>query len=145
MNAVRYAALFCLAAFSAAGCISFGRTYEGNPIEEEVLARIVEGETTRAEVLELLGAPMAVETADITSLAEQALAQYEGEKLTLQIDPALFNDVYIYERKQTNYFVIALFVFNYYVSDQRADRLAVFFDKKGKVLGVGWTPGREDL
>lgn len=127
------------------GCISFGRTSEGNPIPEEALAKIVEGKTTRAEVLEMLGSPMAVETANITNLAEQALAQYEGEKLTLQIDPALFNDVYIYERKETVHFVLMLILFNYYSSDQRSDRLAVFFDKDGTVLGLGWTPGRKDL
>jgi hypothetical protein len=138
-------AFLLFTSFLCVGCISIGRTYEGNPINEAILAKIEEGKTTRAEVLELLGAPMAVETADITSLAEQALAQYEGEKLTLQIDPALFNDVYIYERKQSNHFIIALILFNYYTSDQRADRLAVFFDKKGKVLGVGWSPGRKDL
>ncbi len=126
------------------GCISIGSTSEGNPIDREVLARIVKGKTTRAEVLEMLGAPKIVENANITNLAEQALAQYEGEELTLKLDPALFNDVYIYERIEKNYFVLFLILFNYYTSTERSDRLAVFFDQQGKVLGVGWTSAEED-
>ncbi|MHC5038808.1 MAG: hypothetical protein ACYTHM_15980 [Planctomycetota bacterium] len=145
IRSFRFGKLFLFAALLCNSCISIGRTYEGNPISEEVLSKIVKGKTTRAEVLELLGAPVEVETADITSLAEQALARYEGEQLTLKIDPALFNDVYIYERKQTNHMIIALILFNYYTSDKRSDRLAIFFDKDGKVQGVGWSPGREDL
>jgi hypothetical protein len=136
---------FLLLSLAGAGCISVGRTYEGNPITQDTISRIVKGQTTRAQVLELLGAPTQAETTDITSLAEQALARYSGEELTLKIDPSLFNDVYIYERKQTNFFVMALILFNYYSSDLRSDRLAVFFDKDGKVLGVGWSPGRDDL
>lgn len=143
IDAVRIAAAACLAL--SAGCISFGRTYEGNPIDPETVALLVEGETTRAQVMEMFGAPNVVETANITALAEQSLARYEGEELTLKIDPALFNEVYIYERTQTNHFILFLILFNYYSSDQRSDRLAIFFDTEGKVRGVGWTPGREGL
>lgn len=136
---------FFLGLFLSTGCIMISRTYEGNPITKKSLDQIIVGKTTRAEVLKILGAPKEVETANITSLVEQALARYEGEKLTLKIDPALFNDVYIYERSQTNRFAIALLLFNYYSSDERSDRLAIFFDKNGKVQGMGWTQGRKDL
>ncbi|MHC4778245.1 MAG: hypothetical protein ACYTFG_06710 [Planctomycetota bacterium] len=128
---------------TVSGCISFGTTSDGNPIDRAVLARIVKGKTTRAEVLEMLGAPKIVENAKVTNLAEQALAQYEGEELTLKLDPALFNDVYIYEKKETEYFILFLVVFNYYSSTERSDRLAVFFDQQGKVLGVGWSSAEE--
>jgi hypothetical protein len=127
------------------GCISIGSTTKGNPIPTEVLQQIVKGKTTRAQVLEWLGAPKEVESAEVTNLAESALSRYGGEQLTLKLDPALFNDVYIYERTESNYFIVALILFNYYRSDERSDRLAVFFDKEGKVLGVGWTPGRDGL
>ncbi len=124
-----------------AGCISIGRTFDGNPIPREAVESIVKGKTTRAEVLEILGSPKAVESANITNLAEEAVSRYAGEELVLKIDPALFNDVYIYEQTRTKHFVLALILFNYYYSEEEADRLAVFFDKEGKVLGVGWTPG----
>lgn len=135
-------ALPCVLVLAASGgCISVGVNMEGNPISEEAVARIQKGKTTRAEVLELLGAPREVETEDVTGLAEKAVARYQGEKLTLSIDPALFNDVYIYERKRTEYFIMALFLFNYYSSDETSERLAVFFDRRGLVQGVGWTRG----
>lgn len=142
---LRFRALLLPLLLLGSGCISYGVTFEGNPIPRDLLSRIEKGKTTRAQVLELLGAPVQVETADITALAESALAYYEGEKLTLQIDPALFNDVYIYERRQSKHFIMAFILFNYYSSDERSDRLAVFFDKNGKVQGVGWTPGRDGL
>jgi outer membrane protein assembly factor BamE (lipoprotein component of BamABCDE complex) len=126
------------------GCVSIGESQVGRPILDELRSKIVKGKTTRAEVLELLGAPVKIETADITSLVEQAFARYEGEQLTLKIDPALFNDVYIYEQKKSYTFILALILFNYYWSDERTDRLAVFFDKTGKVEGVGWSPGSDD-
>ena len=134
-----------VATFCLAGCVSVSRTYEGNEVDETVIAQIEKGKTTRTDVLRMLGAPLRVETTDITGLVEQALARYEGEKLTLQIDPALFDEVYIYERKQTDSLLVLGLFYNYYRSDQRSDRLAVFFDKDGVVLGVGWTPGRKEL
>jgi hypothetical protein len=137
--------LFLTAGLLAAGCLSFGTTQEGNPISESDIQKLIKGKTTKAEVLEILGAPFKIETTEITKLAEQAVARYAGEELTLKIDPALFNDVYIYERKEVNYFFFSLILFSYYASDERHDRLAVFFDKDGKVLGIGWSPGRKGL
>ena len=127
------------------GCIGFSNQTEGNPIEPELLERIVVGETTRAEILEWFGSPLRIDRADITGLAERVLSRYQGEALTLQIDPSLFNDVYIYERREIERFGLVLGIVNVFDSDERSDRLSVFFDREGKVLGVGWTPGREEL
>jgi outer membrane protein assembly factor BamE (lipoprotein component of BamABCDE complex) len=139
INAFCFALIFTSLSLCT-GCISFGITHEGNPIDKEAVAKIIKGRTTRAEVLELLGAPSEVEEANITNLAEQAVARYQGEKLTLHIDPALFNDVYIYKKTTKSYFVIFLILCNYYSSKDTVARLAVFFDRNGKVEGVGWTP-----
>jgi hypothetical protein len=127
------------------GCVSFSVQTEGNPITEADLKKIEVGQTTRAEVLELLGSPLRIDQTDITGLAERALANYEGEELTLKIDPSLFEEVYIYERREIDRMLVLLGVFNYATSDERSDRLSIFFDKKGVVLGIGWTPGREGL
>ncbi len=142
-NLLKLIPLFSLALLT--GCVGIGRNYEGNDVLLDALAKIEKGKTTRAEVLELLGAPLRVDKVNITALTEQSLARYEGEKLTLQIDPALFDEIYVYERKQTNTFFVFTFLFNYYRSDERSDRLAVFFDRDGKVIGTGWTPGRKEL
>jgi hypothetical protein len=127
------------------GCVSFSVQTEGNPITEADIKTIEVGKTTRAQVLELLGSPLRIDRTDITGLAERALANYEGEQLTLKIDPSLFEDVYIYERREIDRMLVVLGLFNYATSDERSDRLSLFFDKKGVVLGLGWTPGREGL
>ena len=134
----------CLIA-ALSGCVGISTQTEGNPIKDEDVAKIEVGTTTRAQVLELLGSPLVIDRTDITGLAERALARYQGEELTLKIDPSLFNDVYIYERRYVDRFALLLLVFNYVNSDERSDRLAVFFDKAGVVMGLGWTPGSEDL
>ena len=138
-------ALMLAFAISLSGCVGISTQYEGNPIQAEDLAKVEIGTTTRAEVLEIFGSPLRIDRADITGLAERALSRYQGEKLSLEIDPSLFNDVYIYERREIDRFALLLGFFNYVVSDERSDRLSVFFDKAGKVLGLGWTPGTEGL
>jgi SmpA / OmlA family len=144
MNARAGATLFALS-LTLSGCVGLSVEYDGNPIAETDLEQIQVGVTTRAQILELLGSPKVIERADITGLAEQVLARYQGESLTLQIDPSLFNDVYIYERRQTDRWAMLFGFFNYVTSDTRSDLLSVFFDQEGLVLGVGWTPGREDM
>lgn len=138
-------ALMLAFALCCSGCVGISTQYEGNPIQAEDLAKVEIGTTTRAEVLEIFGSPLRIDRADITGLAERALARYQGEKLSLEIDPSLFNDVYIYERREIDRFALLLGFFNYVVSDERSDRLSIFFDKAGKVLGLGWTPGTEGL
>ncbi len=138
--------LLSLAAASLfTGCVSFSVQTEGNPITETDIKTIEIGKTTRAQILELFGSPLRIDQTDITGLAERALASYEGEELTLKIDPSLFEEVYIYERREIDRMLVLLGVFNYATSDERSDRLSIFFDKKARVLGVGWTPGREGL
>jgi len=127
------------------GCVAVGHSYEGNPISRDVLDRIEVGRTTRAEVLELLGAPLAVERVDVTGLTERLLARIDGDELALKLDPALFDELYIYRRTQTYRFGVFLGVYTRITSDQRSDRLTILFDPEGVVLGVGWTPGTDDL
>jgi hypothetical protein len=130
----------------SSGCVAVSKEYTGNPISEDKIAQIEVGKTTRAEVLELFGSPLRIDRTDITALAERALTRYSGEELTLKIDPSLFDDVYIWERVEISRHGIILGLgFNYVTSDERSDRLSVFFDKNGLVLGVGWTAGRKDL
>lgn len=127
------------------GCIAFSTEYEGNPIRREVVSQIEVGKTTRAEVLELLGAPLAAERVDVTGLAERLLSRVEGEELALKLDPALFDEIYIYQRTQIERFGVILILYNRFKTDRRSDRLAIFFDPDGVVLGVGWTPGTDEL
>ena len=78
----------------------------------------------------------------LSTWTEQSeLSQFVGDELTIKLDPALYNDVYLYQREYVKRFALILFVpFNYYSSDTRYDRLAVVFDEHDKVAAVGWTP-----
>ncbi len=141
----RGASAIALLVWLLPGCVVFSTDYQGNPIERDVVAQIQVGRTTRAEVLELLGAPLAIERVDVTGLTERLLARFEGEELTVKLDPALFDELYVYQRTQTERFVLLLIFYNRVKTDQRSDRLTVLFDPAGVVLGVGWTPGTDDL
>lgn len=137
--------ILVLAVLGSTGCIGISTQYEGNPITKESIAKIEVGVTSRAQVLETLGSPLVIDRTDITGLAERVLSRFQGEELSLKIDPSLFNDVYIYERREVDRWLIFLGFFTFVTSDERSDRLSVFFDKKGLVLGMGWTEGTEDL
>lgn len=133
------------AVLANAGCVGISTQYEGNPITKENLAKIKVGVTNRSQVLETLGSPLVIDRTDITGLAERVLSRFQGEELSLKIDPSLFNDVYIYERREVDRWLIFLGFFTFVTSDERSDRLSVFFDKDGLVLGMGWTEGTADL
>ena len=145
MPPLRLLAFLLVSLLWAPGCVGISTQYEGNPITKENLAKIEVGVTTRAAVLEVLGSPLVIDRTDITGLAERALSRFQGEELTLKIDPSLFNDVYIYERRQIDRWLIFLGFFTYITSDERSDRLSIFFDREGLVLGLGWTEGTEGL
>ena len=141
-TALRLVLLSCIA-LTVPSCIAVSKESDGNPIPRDRIEQIVPGQTTRAEVLEMLGAPLAVERADVTGLTERLISRVAGEDLALTIDPALFDELYIYRRTVTERFGISLLVYNRLIVDRRSDRLTILFDPEGVVLGVGWTPGTD--
>ena len=145
MPPLRLLAFLLVSLLWAPGCVGISTQYEGNPITKESLAQIKVGVTSRAAVLEVLGSPLVIDRTDITGLAERALSRFQGEELSLKIDPSLFNDVYIYERRQVDRWLIFLGFFTYVTSDERSDRLSIFFDREGLVMGLGWTEGTAGL
>ena len=134
------AALTLLASLST-GCVNVARTYNGNPIDATRVKDIQVGTTTKAEITEWFGAPFRIDQADVTATAQSELSQFVGDQLTVVLDPALYNDVYLYQREYVKRFALILFIpFNYYSSDTRYDRLAVVFDEEDIVAAVGWSP-----
>jgi len=131
--------LWCLSA--AAGCISYATTYEGNPVTQAMADFPQVGKTTKADVLQRLGAPRQIEAFDVTSIAESIITRAPSEALTVNLDPSMRDEVYIYERAATTRFGLILFFYNYYTSDTVVDRLTVVFDNKDTVIAVGYTPG----
>ena len=125
----------------AGGCITYATEYDGNPVTWDMAEFPKVGRTTKAEVLQELGSPREVKAFDVSQIAESMITRAPSDALTIKLDPSLRDEVYIYERAATTRFGLFLGFFNYYKSDRRVDRLTVVFDRKDKVLAVGYTPG----
>ena len=96
-------------------------------------------------MLTQFGAPTVIQRRDIEGLLSSLAVRYQGNDLTVKLDPALFDDVYIYEYRRVNRTVIFLGVFNWAASTDKSDRLVFFFDAEGKVAGFGLTEGTQEL
>jgi outer membrane protein assembly factor BamE (lipoprotein component of BamABCDE complex) len=110
-----YVALLLLA-LALQGCV-LAQTTKGTPLNDETIARIVPGTTTREEVSRLLGAPDEIIYSN------------------LEHDP-LFERAFQYERtrRKTTFFTIILF--STARTDTNKDVVVVFFDDEGIVQDV---------
>ncbi|MEX2208384.1 MAG: hypothetical protein WEF50_19365 [Myxococcota bacterium] len=104
------------------------RDYIGNEFRELPEGSVVVGQTTKGEILELLGPP------------DRILRQYDG-------------DVFVYAYIRRNATTIAieepvitnLMIFTYQKSQEKSDRRVVFFDRGGRLSGLGFRRGTEQL
>src|SRR5262245_11936349 len=113
----------------ATGCVSLGRPYEGARLPTAVLADVRPGVPTTADILSLCGAPTLIQHRDIEGLIGSMATRYHGEELTVKLDPALLDDVYIYEYRRVNRTMIMTGFFNWITSTDKSDRLVFFFDR----------------
>lgn len=127
------------------GCVSIGRQYDGTPLPLEKLDQVKLGASTRQDVLAVFGAPSLVQRREIEGLISGLAGRYQGEDLTLRLDPALFNDVYVYEYRRVNRLGVLTGIVNYVRSDEKSDRIVFFFDREGRVAGFGVVRGTEQL
>lgn len=134
-----------LLALFATGCVALGRQYEHAQLQTDKLAQVQIGVTTKAEILSRFGAPTVIQRRDIEGLLSTLAVRYQGHDLTVKLDPALFDDVYIYEYRRVNRTIVFLVVFSWLKSVDKSDRLIFFFDPEGKVAGFGLTEGTKEL
>lgn len=126
---------------ASVGCVSIGRSHDGNPIDPSRLGDIQVGETTKAEITEWFGAPFRIDHSDVTGMTQTAMSRFVGDELTLKLDPALYNEVFLYQRSHEKYFgLFFILFFNYFEADTRYDRLAIVFDNQDKVAAYGYSP-----
>lgn len=109
------AGLVCCALLS--GCAVMGRQQRDQRISSDAADQVEKG-MTKAKVVELLGAP------------------HQIEYLRKDNDP-VHEHAYIYEHITTKYTGIALAFINFGNSDEKRDRVVIFFDATGKVSAVG--------
>jgi hypothetical protein len=132
-------------ALAAAGCVSMGRQYEGAVLPTEKLGDVRPGVTTKADVLTRFGAPTTIQRRDIEGLIGSMATRYHGEHLTVTLDAALLDDVYVYEYRRVNRLVVFGGFFNWVESVDKTDRLVFFFRPDGTLAGYGLTEATKEL
>jgi outer membrane protein assembly factor BamE (lipoprotein component of BamABCDE complex) len=108
--------LLCLATLGAACVLT--QTTDGTPLVPTAVERIVPGESTRADVMRLLGTPDEI----VYSNREH--------------DP-LFERAFRYRRTRRKTTFFTLILFSASNSDRNNDHVVVFFDDRGVVADVG--------
>ena len=105
-----------------------GRVYRDHPLDEQKIAAIQRGVTTKKEILERFGPPQEIDARELTAIGvpfEQFLSR-RGEKPPVE---SLVGARYVrYTYSRANAFGIILLLFNYGEFDQKNDTLVVFFD-----------------
>lgn len=126
MSCVRSLALVLAIALASACTIQ--RAYLGNEFGDAPGERVVVGESTKREILEIFGPP---------------------DKIQRQHDGDVF--VYAYVRKNSTTISVEeplftnLTIFTYQKSQEKSDRMVVLFDRNGLLLGIGFRRGTEQL
>src|ERR1035437_1401536 len=131
-------------AMLVSGCV-MARTYRDHPIDEQQMATIQRGVTTKNDILGLLGPPQEIDARELTAVGvpfEQILPR-PGEKPPLERIVAARWFRYTYERG--NGMAMILLLFNYFDFDQKNDSLVIFFDGDNKVEDFAFRKDTERL
>lgn len=109
------------------GC-SIGRVYKGGEFDVEPASEIVEGTTTKSEILRTFGPPIHIQR------------QYDGDVFIYAFFRRNSSRLQIREPLITN-----MTFFSYTRVQQRKDHLVVLFDKDGVVKSFGFSKGTDEL
>jgi hypothetical protein len=138
-------AILVVLLLAAVSCVTLGHQYEGAQLPTSQLADLRPGVTTKADILSRFGAPTLIQRRDIEGLLGGVATRYRGQDLTIKLDPALLDDVYVYEYRRVDRTIVFTGFFNWLKSMDKTDRLAFFFDRDGKLAGIGLTEGTKEL
>ena len=115
-------------AIALSSACTLERAYLGNEFAGPPDGRVVVGQTTKREILELLGPP------------DRIQRQYDGDVFVYAYVRRNATSITIEEPVFTN-----LTLFSYQKSQEKSDRMVVLFDRGGFVLGLGFRRGTEQL
>lgn len=126
---------------SLEGCI-LGRVRDGQPLDEDRVKKIVVGQSTKRDVVELLGAPTYVnDRLGFRVLAPGAPLQ-AGTVAAPLVDELVRSPLdhsYTYEYLDTKSCSLYLLIVSFTNQETKRDRVTVFFDEKGLVTHKGVT------
>lgn len=120
---------------SAAGCL-LGNVKEGPKISEEIISRIVPGETTKKEIIEWFGPPQSYIS---PSVFNEILREFDVSR-----EPPLyysFANILSYQHTQGDVRGLFLILFNYVDATIRTDHLVIFVDDNDRVKYYGFKKG----
>ncbi|MFQ5513367.1 MAG: hypothetical protein ACE5FG_02930 [Myxococcota bacterium] len=128
---LRARSLHWIAVAVLCGCVN-GTYIEGNEIAWEQVAKIRPGQTTKAEVLKLLGAPQNLSRP--SALAE--FLENQGLEST-RFAGYPFSDVFTYQRTRGELSGLLALLYNRFELHIEADLLVFLFDEEDRVQSVG--------
>ncbi|MEZ0230740.1 MAG: hypothetical protein ACAI25_19115 [Planctomycetota bacterium] len=120
------------------GCI-LGRVRDQVPLDPDKVARIIPGQTTKKDVVDLLGAPTYVnDRIGLRVLGKPVQVQGAGPLIDELVHSPLDHS-YTYEYTDTKSLALYLLIVSFTNQETKRDRVVVFFDQKGLVSHVGAT------
>ncbi len=123
------------------GCI-LGRTRDEVPIDEGKVAKIIPGQSTKRDVVELLGAPSYVNDRIGLRLLEkpvQGPGAANGGPLIDELIHSPLDHTYTYEYTDTKSMSLYLLIVSFTNQETKRDKVVIFFDDKGTVTHLGAT------
>ena|SRR5215475_3875055 len=133
-----------LAALALSGCV-MARQYVNQPIDEQKIATIQRGVTTKTEILALLGPPQEIDARELTAIGVSFEPFYNsaGEPPPIERIVAARYFRYVYLRGNGSGLILVLF--NYFEFDQKSDNLVIFFNGDDRVQDFAYARDTDRL
>jgi len=141
---VSAAAAVLLSATGLCGCV-MGRVYRDQPLDEQKIAAIARGVTTKQEILSEFGPPQEIEGRELVAIGGplEAFLTRRGERAPVERVVAARFFRYTYAR--ANVLAVILLLFNYGEFDQKTDNLVIFFDGDNRVEDYAYAKRTDQL
>jgi outer membrane protein assembly factor BamE (lipoprotein component of BamABCDE complex) len=121
------------------GCI-LGRVRDEVPLDPDKVAKILPGQSTKRDVVDLLGAPAYVnDRIGLRVLGKPVQGAANTGPLIDELIHSPLDHSYTYEYTDTKSFALYLLVVSFTNQETKRDRVVVFFDEKGTVSHIGAT------
>jgi hypothetical protein len=126
------------------GCV-MGRIYRDHPLDEQKIATIQRGVTTKAQILEQFGPPQEIETRELVAIGGGVDEVLSGRGSKPKAESLVGARYFRYSYSRANGFGIVLLLFNYLDFDQKNDSLVIFFDNQDVVQDVAYERDTDKL
>ncbi|MFI5398171.1 MAG: hypothetical protein ACHQ9S_21760 [Candidatus Binatia bacterium] len=109
------------------GCV-VGRVYRDRPLDEQKIATVQRGVTTKTEILQQFGTPQEIEARELVAIGVpfETFLSRRGEKAP--VERLVGARYFRYTFSRGNAFGVILILFNYAEFDQKNDTLVIFFN-----------------